>query len=141
MARTIHWADITAENILKKCDKSLVTLEIIPSHEINIEDMRGLIIADAIYRSLSHKDVNADLFCIVNNSEPLKEVDFYDPNLSANYAKHLGKPISEIPCPCGNCENYAEHFLKSFLRFFRLLGISPKIYRTAELYRAGYIMR
>jgi lysyl-tRNA synthetase class 1 len=137
MARTIHWADVIVENILKKCSRPLVTVEIIPSHEIDIEDMRGLIIADAIYRSLSHKDVNADLFCIVNNSEPLKEVDFYDPNLSANYAKHLGKPISEIPCPCGNCENYAEHFLKSFLRFFRLLGISPKIYRTAELYRAG----
>ena len=76
MARTIHWADVIAENILKKCDKPLVTVEIIPSHEIDIEDMRGLIIADAIYRSLSDKDVNADLFCIVNNSEPLKEVRF-----------------------------------------------------------------
>ena len=137
MARTIHWADIIAGNILKKCDKSLVTLEIIPSHEINIEDMRGLIIADAIYRSLCDKDIDANFFCIVNNSEPLKEGDFYNPNLAANYVEYLGRPISEIPCPCGNCENYADHFLKSFLEVLKLLGISPQIYRTVELYQEG----
>lgn len=137
MARTIHWADIIAGNLLEKCNSPRVIVEITPSHEINIEDMRGLIIADAIYRSLSNKNVNEDFFCIVNNLEPFSELDFHNIHLSGNYTEYLGKPISEVPCPCGSCENYAEHFLKSFLEVFKLLGISPKIYSTAELYRAG----
>lgn len=134
MADTIHWADVIAEDALKKDDKQLVATGITPSGHIHIGNMREVVTADAVYRALLDKGINADLIYIADNYDPLRKVY---PFLPESYAEHVGKPIFEVPCPCGNCENYAEHFLKPFLKALSLLGINPEVYRADEMYKTG----
>lgn len=134
MADTIHWADVIAEDVLKKGGKHLVATGITPSGHIHIGNMREVVTADAVYRALLDKGADADFIYIADNYDPLRKVY---PFLPESYAEHVGKPISEVLCPCGGCTNYAEHFLKPFLEALRRLGINPKVYRADEMYRAG----
>lgn len=134
MADTIHWADVIAEDVLQNEGKHLVATGITPSGHIHIGNMREVVTADAVYRTLLDKGSDADFIYIADNYDPLRKVY---PFLPESYADHVGKPISEVPCPCGDCANYAEHFLQPFLEALRRLGISPKVYRADEMYREG----
>jgi lysyl-tRNA synthetase class 1 len=134
MADTIHWADVMTKDVSKKNSKHLVATGITPSGHIHIGNMREVVTADAVYRALLDAGADVDFIYIADNYDPLRKVY---PFLPESYAEHVGKPISEIPCPCGNCENYAEHFLKPFLEALRRLGINPKVYRAADMYRTG----
>lgn len=134
MADTVHWADVIAEEVLKNNGKHLVATGITPSGHIHIGNMREVVTADAAYRALIDKGADADFIYIADNYDPLRKVY---PFLPESYAEHVGKPISEVPCPCGKCANYAEHFLKPFLEALRRLGINPRVYRADEMYRTG----
>ncbi len=134
MADTIHWADVIAEETLQKSSKHLVATGITPSGHIHIGNMREVVTADAAYRSLLDKGAEAELIYIADTYDPLRKVY---PFLPESYAEHVGKPLSEVPCPCGDCANYAEHFLKPFLAALQRLGITPKVYKADEMYKEG----
>ena len=132
MADTIHWADVIAESVLKKGNKQSVAINFTPSGHVHISDARAAVIADAIYRTLLSRNVDADFILIADNYEPLLKVP---PLLPESYSEYIGRPLFDIPCPCGNCANYAEHFLNLFLEALKHLGINPKVYRADEIYR------
>lgn len=134
MVDAVHWADVIAENLLKENVKHCVAVEIIPSGDIKAESFRKFVTADAVYRALLDRGEDVDFICVADDYEPLHKVD---PNLPEDYAKHVGKPLSEIPCPCGSCANYAEHFLKPSFKILSQIGINPTVYRTNEMYRTG----
>jgi lysyl-tRNA synthetase class 1 len=96
--------------------------------------MREVETADAVYMAMQKAEIDAEFIFMADNFDPLRKVY---PFLPESYAEHVGKPISEIPCPCGECENYAEHFLNPFIEGLKKLGIYPKIYRADELYKSG----
>ena len=89
--------------------------------------MREVVTADAVYRAILDRGADTDFIIIVDNCDPLHKVY---PFLPESYTEHIGKPISEVPCPCGNCTNYAEHFLKRFLEALKRIDINPRVYRT-----------
>jgi len=134
MADTVHWADVIAENMLKEDGKHLVAAGITPSGHIHTGNLREFVTADVVYRDLLDRGEDVDFICIADSYDPLHKVY---PFLPESYAEHVGKPISEIPCPCGSCVNYAEHFLKPSLEALRRIGINPRICKTDEMYRAG----
>jgi len=49
----------------------------------------------------------------------------------------VGKPLSEIPCPCGSHKSYSEHFLLPFIDALHTLGIKPEVFRADVLYKEG----
>jgi lysyl-tRNA synthetase class 1 len=134
MADAVHWADVIAENTLIENSKHLVATGITASGGINISNVREAVTADAVYRALLDRGEDVDFICIADNFDPLCKVYSFLPD---NYVEHVGRPISEIPCPCGGCANYAEHFLKPSLDALKRLGINPRVYRTDEIYRTG----
>ncbi len=134
MAEIRHWADVFAEEVLTKGDKHLVASGITPSGHIHIGNMREVVTADAAFRTLSEKGAEVSLIYIADTYDPLRKVY---PFLDDSYEEHVGKPLSEIPCPCGECGSYAEHFLKPFLEALGKLGIRPEIYRADEMYKTG----
>ncbi|MGB9929814.1 MAG: lysine--tRNA ligase [Methanosarcina sp.] len=131
MADRIHWADIIAENMLIKGGRQRIVINFIPLGLNHINDIRAAVIADAIYKTLLSRNVDADLILIADNYEPLLKVF---PFLPESYAEYLGKPIFEIPCPCRNCTNYAEHFIGLFLETLKSMDINPEIFRANEIY-------
>ncbi|EHP89176.1 lysine--tRNA ligase [Methanotorris formicicus] len=132
----MHWADVIAEKVIKRreAEKYVVACGITPSGHIHIGNARETLTADAIYKGLKNKGVNAELIFIADTYDPLRKVY---PFLPENYAEYVGMPISEIPCPEGCCKSYAEHFLTPFLESLDDLGIELTTYRADENYKKG----
>jgi len=131
---TIHWADVIAENALTRGKKHTVASGITPSGAIHIGNMREVVTADAVFRALKDKGEDVRLIYIADTLDPLRKVY---PFLSKDYENHVGKPLSDIPCPCGNHKSYSEHFLLPFIEALHTLGIRPEVYRADELYKEG----
>lgn len=130
----IHWADAIAERILERGYRHVVASGITPSGDIHIGNMREVVTADAIYRALKDRGAEVRLLYIADTFDPLRKVY---PFLSESYSEHVGKPLFKIPCPCGEHENYAEHFLQPFLKALEVLEIHAEILRADQLYRDG----
>jgi lysyl-tRNA synthetase class 1 len=130
----MHWADVVANKLIKQEKKHVLATGITPSGPIHIGNMREVLTTDAIYRALIDKGADAELIYIADNYDHLRKVY---PFLPGKYEKYVGKPLAEIPCPCGKHKNYSEHFLEPFLKVLDQLGIHPKIYRAYEMYKEG----
>lgn len=135
--KKIHWADDIANKVLEKGKKKpIIATGITPSGDIHIGNMREVVTADTVYRALLDKGADAKLIYIADTYDPLRKV-YPFLRKKEEYSENVGKPLSEIPCPCGKCANYAEHFLNPFLDSLNKLGIYPEIYRADELYKKG----
>ncbi|HLG19262.1 MAG TPA: lysine--tRNA ligase [Bdellovibrionota bacterium] len=131
----VFWADQSAREIIARRDRYVVATGITPSGEIHIGNMREVVTADTIVRVLREPGHNPQLKYIADTYDPLRRVyPFLDPQ---KYASHIGKPLSEIPCPCEKHESYAEHFLEPFLRSLKALDIQVEIFRADRMYKDG----
>jgi len=135
MTEITHWADVVAEEAAAKNKKNIISTGITPSGHIHIGNMREVVTADAVYCALKTKGEESDFYYIADNYDPLRKV--YPFLTEEAYGEHVGRPISEIPCPCGQHKSYSEHFLEPFLKSMETLGIAPKVMRTDELYKQG----
>jgi len=132
----MHWADVIAKKLLEKNPRNnVVATGITPSGEIHVGNMREILTGDIIRRALKDNgDPRARLIYIGDSFDPLRKVY---PFLDDSYKEHVGKPLSEIPCPCGSHPHYAEHFLEPFLATLGELGVEHETVLTHELYRDG----
>ena len=131
----MHWADVVAEKLMQRGDEHVLATAITPSGPIHVGNLREVMTTEAIYRALKDKGAKAKLIFIADTFDPLRKVY---PFLDKSYEKYVGMPLSSIPCPCGEHENYAEHFLQPFIEAMNELGIKPEIYRDHELYAKGF---
>ena len=134
MAETIHWADVVAKEALEKSSRHIVASGITPSGNIHIGNMREVLTADAVYRALRDAGGDATLIYIADTYDPLRKVY---PFLDDSYEEHVGRPLSEIPCPCTDHTSYAEHFLEPFINSMEKLDIHPVIQNADKLYKEG----
>jgi lysyl-tRNA synthetase class 1 len=130
----MHWADVLVDQLLKEKKIHVLATGITPSGPIHIGNMREILTTDAVYRSIIEKGGNADFIYIADDFDPLRKVY---PYLPKSYEKHVGKPISEIPCPCGEHKSYADHYLIPFLNSLKEIGVNPHVYRANEMYKNG----
>lgn len=130
----IHWADVIAQKVLLRGKKHTVASGITPSGPIHIGNMREVVTADTVYKALQDKSADVKLIYIADTFDPLRKVY---PFLPKTYEAHVGKPLSEIPCPCGEHKSYSEHFLLPFIDALHTLGIRPEIHRADVLYKEG----
>ena len=112
--REKHWADEVADEVVKIPGPHEISTGISPSGEIHIGNLREVITADVVRRALQERGVQVVLDYVADNFDPLRRVyPFLD---ASTYQGHVGKPLSTIPCPCGEHGSYAHHFLEQFLR-------------------------
>lgn len=130
---SIHWADVIAQKLENSGPQTIAT-GITPSGPVHIGNMREVMTADAVYRALLDKGVEARLIYVADTYDRLRRLY---PFLPESFKEHIGKPLSEIPCPTGCCGSYADHFLNPFLRSMERLGIKPEIYRADVMYKEG----
>lgn len=135
MDESNYWADKTALDIVKnRGNKHLIATGITPSGPIHLGNIREVLTADAVRRSLDKAGAETELIYIADTADPLRRVY---PFLPQDFQKYVGMPLYRIPCPDGCCENYADHFLKPFLEACRKLGVDLKAYKAHELYEKG----
>jgi len=138
-----HWADVTAARVVESGRPPVISTGISPSGEIHIGNMREVLTGDAVYRSL--QDLGADVRSnyVADNFDPLRRVyPFLD---RAKYEPLIGRPLSEIPCPCDAHDSYSEHFLSPFLEALDRLAVRVEVERADEMYKSGrmtpYVVR
>ena len=130
-----HWADVIAEDLLKRGDKHRIATGITPSGHIHFGNLREIIIADAVRRAVEEKGGKAEVVYVADTFDPLRR---RYPFLPEEFEKYVGMPLSEIPDPEGEChENYAEHFLQPFLESLDVLGIDLVVKRADQMYKSG----
>ncbi len=132
----MHWADVIAKKLIeeREADKYIVASGITPSGHIHVGNARETLTADAIYKGLINRGVEAELIFIADTYDPLRKLY---PFLPKEFEQYIGMPLSEIPCPEGCCESYAEHFLNPYLESLEDLGVEITTYRADENYKKG----
>ncbi len=130
----MHWAEVFADTLIQKQKKHVVATGITPSGPIHIGNMREILTTDAIYRYLIEKGGDVEFIYIADDFDPLRKVY---PYLPQTYEQYVGKPISDIPCPCGDHKSYADHYLSSFFSALDEIGVKPTLHRAAEMYKNG----
>jgi lysyl-tRNA synthetase class 1 len=143
VSSAIHWADRIAAELPVAGRPHVISTGISPSGEIHVGNMREVLTADAVFRALAGRGVPARLNYVADNFDPLRRVyPFLRPDV---YAPHVGRPLSEIPCPCGGHPSYGEHFLQPFLGALETLRIHVEVERADRMYKSGrmdpYVVR
>ncbi|MFP4143110.1 MAG: lysine--tRNA ligase [Thermoplasmata archaeon] len=123
----MHWADAEAEKI--DSEKPLVNTGETPSGPIHLGHIREILTGEAISRAS-----DGDLTLIVDSFDPLRRSY---PFLDESFEDHIGKPLSDIPCPCGDHQNYAAHFMEPFLETIEELGVDVQVLYAHEMYAEG----
>ncbi|MDH7593119.1 MAG: lysine--tRNA ligase [Methanomicrobiales archaeon] len=129
----VHWADVYASEVPQD-RKHRIATGITPSGPIHIGNMREVLTGDLVFKAIRDRGLEAELLYIADDFDPLRKVY---PFLPESFAAYVGRPVSDIPCPCGGCRNYAEHFLGPFLEAIEELDIRPHVIRSSEEYRRG----
>src|SRR3989454_5696562 len=137
--RDKHWADETADEIFATGKgPHEISTGISPSGEIHIGNLREVITADVVYQARKEGGVEVTLDYVADNFDPWRKVS---PFLDASvYSSHIGKPLSEIPCPCGGHPSYAAHFLEPFLASLERLRIRVKVFYADQMYKSGMLV-
>jgi lysyl-tRNA synthetase class 1 len=138
-----HWADRIAADVLATGRPPVISTGISPSGEVHIGNMREVLTGDAVFRAVRELGAPARFNYVADNFDPLRRVyPFLDRD---RYASQVGRPISEIPCPCGGHGSYAEHFLQPFLRALEQLRVEVEVERADRMYKSGrmtpYVLR
>lgn len=123
----MHWADVEADHLE---ESSLIATGITPSGPIHLGNMREILTGDAIRQAKE----GVRLVYIADSIDPLRKVY---PFLSEDYEKYVGMPLNKIPCPCGEHESYAHHYLAPFLESIERLGVKCDVLHTHEMYARG----
>jgi len=91
--------------------------------------------ADVVYRVLGERRDDVTFNYVADDYDPLRRVyDFLD---KATYEPLVGQPLSNIRCPCGEHDDYAQHFLEPFLAALGRLRVDVQLERASEMYVSG----
>jgi lysyl-tRNA synthetase class 1 len=130
-----HWADEIAEKLSGAPGRQEISTGISPSGSIHIGNLREVMTADVIYRALRERREDVGFHYVADNFDPLRRVyPFLDAKV---YQPLVGRPLSEVPCPCGEHPNYGEHFLLPFLETLQELRIDVVVHRGDRMYKSG----
>jgi len=130
----MHWADVIAEEIMKKSDRPLIAAGISPTGHIHVGSLREAITAEAVRSALKSKGSDVKMVYLIDSFDPLRKRYTFLPE---SFEEHVGKPICRIPCPYGEYETYADYFIQPFLKAITALGVKCEIIWTHELYERG----
>lgn len=106
-----------------------------PSGRVHVGALRGVVMHDAVFRSLKARGIPVRYIFGVDDYDPLDELpsgqkEFFEP--------YLGAPLCNVPAPAGSkAADMAEHFISEFFDVFKELGVEAETYRMREYYREG----
>ncbi|MDX1612025.1 MAG: lysine--tRNA ligase, partial [Candidatus Thermoplasmatota archaeon] len=134
----MHWADVLAKELLEQGDEHVLATGITPSGPIHVGNLREVMTTETVHRAVRDQGGKSTLLYIGDTYDPLRKVyPFLEDHPSIDYEAHVGKPLSDVPCPCGEHESYAHHFLEPFLEALSHLGIEPVVKLAHEMYQDG----
>ena len=126
------WCDKLAERV---SGPQIINDSKTPSGRVHVGAMRGVLIHDAMFRTLKDRGIPVHYTFGVDDYDPLDELpaghqEFFTP--------YLGAPLCFVPPPPGSAApDIAEHYIKEFFDIFEELGVKAETYRMRDVYRSG----
>lgn len=105
-----------------------------PSGRVHVGALRGVLIHDAIFRTLKERGVEVRYLFGVDDYDPVDEIPKGE---DSHFGQHIGKPLCNTPAPCGAEGDMAEFYIREFWQVFDELGVKVERYRMRDIYRAG----
>ena len=123
------------EEIAAKCHgPQIINDSKTPSGRVHVGALRGVLIHDAIFRTLREKGIEARYLFGVDDYDPVDEIPKGE---DEHFGQYLGRPLCETPAPCGADGDMAEHYMREFWQVFADLGVKVERYRMRDVYRSG----
>jgi lysyl-tRNA synthetase class 1 len=105
-----------------------------PSGRVHVGALRGVLIHDAIFRTLRDKGIEARYLFGVDDYDPVDEIPKGE---DAHFGQYIGRPLCNTPAPHGGEGDMAEYYMREFWQVFEELGVKVERYRMRDIYRAG----
>ncbi len=135
-AQEVHWADLAAENLIKRENKKkyVCAAGITPSGTVHIGNFREVITVDLVQRALKDKGKAVRFLYSWDDYDVFRKVpkNMPKPEILKTF---LRKPIVDTPDTFGCHKSYAEHHEKEFEESLPVVGIKPEFLHQAEKYR------
>ncbi len=135
-----HWADITANKIIKECgDKEVYTLAsgITPSGVVHFGNFRETITVDMVGRALRDRGKKVRFFFSWDDYDTFRKIPKNMPKQEM-LEKYLYHPIVDTPDPFERDESYAAHHEKNYEGQLHRVDIFPEPIYQAEKYKNGH---
>ena len=105
-----------------------------PSGRVHVGALRGVLIHDAIFRTLREKGIEARYLFGVDDYDPVDEIPKGE---DEHFGQYIGWPLCNTPAPRGGEGDMAEHYMREFWQVFEELGVKVERYRMRDIYRGG----
>ncbi len=111
-----------------------------PSGRVHVGALRGVLIHDAVFRTLRNDGFDVRYTFGVDDLDPLDEIPAGQDEF---FAPYLGTPLCNVPAPPGSeASDVAKHFIGEFFDIFEELGVHAETYFLRDVYRSpGSSMR
>ena len=137
--RPIHWADITAERIIKQLgDKEQYVLAsgITPSGTVHFGNFRETITVDLVARALRERGKKVRFIFSWDDYDTFRKIPKNMPKQD-ELEKYLFQPIVDTPDPFEIEESYAAHQEVKYEKQLSRVGVVAEPLYQAKKYRAG----
>src|SRR5215208_3103350 len=122
------------EDVAAKCvGPQIVNDSKTPSGRVHVGALRGVLIHDAIFRTLRDKGIEARYLFGVDDFDPVDEIPKGE---DEHFGKYIGWPLCNTPAPTGGesqlstlnsqlspASDMAEHYMREFWQVFADLGV------------------
>jgi lysyl-tRNA synthetase class 1 len=134
----VHWADLTADKLIRQEDKETYTLAsgITPSGVVHFGNFREVITTDLVARGLKKRGKKVRFIFSWDDYDTFRKVPLNLPKQD-ELQKFLFNPIVDTPDPFEKAESYAAYHEKNFERQLALMGIELTPIYQAKKYRNG----
>ncbi len=124
------------EDVAAKCGAGpqVVNDSKTPSGRVHVGALRGVLIHDAIFRTLREKGVEVRYLFGVDDFDPVDEIPKGE---DMHFGKYIGWPLCNTPAPGGGEGDMAEYYMREFWQVFDDLGVKVERYRMRDIYRSG----
>lgn len=124
------------EDVAAKCSgPQIINDSKTPSGRVHVGALRGVLIHDAVFRTLREKGIEARYLFGVDDYDPLDEIPA---GKGEHFEKYLGQPLCNVPPPDNSpATDMAEHYIKEFFEIFDELGVKVEKYRMRDVYKSG----
>ena len=132
-----HWADLAAERIIRRRgDKEcyVVASGVAPSGSVHFGHLREVMSTELVARALRDRGRQVRFIYSWDDYDVFRKVPANLPR-QEELARHLRKPVVDVPDPFGAADNYAAGFEHSLEQVLPRLGIDPEYLYQARRYR------
>jgi lysyl-tRNA synthetase class 1 len=145
--KELFWADQLAEQIVNRkkfhyIDKKIPKFDIFTvktsaslSGVLHIGRLSDTIRGETVYRALRDAKVKAKLIWVAEDMDPLRKVPKGVPK---EFEKYIGMPVTDVPDPDGNYDNYAERFKTEYFEVLdKFVTTKMEKFSMREEYKKG----